>query len=405
MIRFLLSVVVYMLFVHVLVGQTPGCTDPLAKNYQPMATVNDGSCMYVATSVAPDQTYDLPATVAETSGLIRWNGTLWTHNDDSDTQLFALEEPDGDIIQECLLTGVINQDWEDIDQDESWIYIGDFGNNNAGNRQNLHILRVEKATLCSGQPKIDTLWFQYEDQTDFGDQGSNTTDFDCEAMVVGTDSIYLFTKQWTSLGTAVYTLPKQLGDHEAKYKTTYPVNGLITGATWLEDKNLLALCGYSPILQPFLFLCYDYSDTDFFSGNKRRLELTLPFHQIEGITTADGLNYALTNERFTQVLMVPQRLHEINLNAYLEGYLDGQTSVDSEVSELGDLLVSTENGAVVIQAGDDWLGQPVQVVDLWGRVLVEESLRSSRQRITILGARPAFLIVQVGSIVQRVVVW
>ncbi len=203
MVRFHLSFLFCWFFVNLVAGQSPGCTDPLAENYQAMATVNDGTCIYKATAVAPVQTNDLPAAISETSGLIRWNGALWTHNDDTDTQLFALEEPSGVIVQECHLPGVTNQDWEDIDQDDGWIYIGDFGNNSSGNRQNLHILRIEKANLCTVQPKIDTLWFQYEDQTDFSNQGSNATDFDCEAMVVGADSIYLFTKQWTSLGTSV----------------------------------------------------------------------------------------------------------------------------------------------------------------------------------------------------------
>lgn len=96
-------------------SQTPGCTDPLAENYQLMATFNDGTSIYKATGVTSVQTNDLPNAISKTSGLIRWNGALWTHNDNSDTQLFALEEPGGKIVQECLLPGVINQDWEDID--------------------------------------------------------------------------------------------------------------------------------------------------------------------------------------------------------------------------------------------------------------------------------------------------
>ncbi len=183
-------------------------------------------------------------------------------------------------------------------------------------------------------------------------------------MVVVADSIYLFTKQWTSLSTSVYRLSKEPGNYEAKYKTTYSINGLITGATWLEEKKLLALSGYSPLLQPFLFLFYDYSDIHFFGGNKRRLELTLPFHQIEGITTTDGLEYALTNERFTQVLMIPQRLHYVDPSAYLEGYLDGPTGVESEGRELQVLKVTSAGGAIILHADNDWLGQPIRVIDL-----------------------------------------
>ncbi|MBK7342157.1 MAG: T9SS C-terminal target domain-containing protein [Saprospiraceae bacterium] len=294
-------------------AQVPGCTDPLALNFDPSAETNDGSCMYAPTGISPYLTQELPTSLSETSGLIDWDGHFWTHNDDTDIRLYALDPQDASIADECLLAGVINQDWEDIDQDDTWIYVGDFGNNSSGNRQDLHILRIEKSTLCTGQPQIDTLWYSYEDQIDFSNQGSNTTDYDCEAMVVGADSIYLFTKQWKSLGTAVYALSKLPGDQIAELRGTWPVNGLITGATWMEGDRVLALCGYSSLLQPFLYVCYDYQGHSFFSGNKRRLELTLPFHQIEGISTTDGLDYTLSNERFSQIVMVPPRLHHVDL--------------------------------------------------------------------------------------------
>ena len=69
-----------------------------------------------------------------------------------------------------------------------------------------------------------------------------------------------------NLSTAVYVLPKIPGDHIAELRATWPVNGLITGATWLEEKHLVVLCGYSSLLQPFLFLCYDYQEYDFFAA-------------------------------------------------------------------------------------------------------------------------------------------
>ncbi len=383
-------------------AQVSGCTDPLAQNYDPLAVNNDGSCVYAAAGVSPYQTLDLPSAVSETSGLIDWDGAFWTHNDDTDVQLYALDPADASISQECLLAGVINQDWEDIDQDDAWIYIGDFGNNSSGNRQDLHILRIEKASLCSGQPQIDTLWFSYEDQTDFGNQGSNNTNYDCEAMIVGTDSIYLFTKQWKGLGTSVYGLPKTPGDHSAEWRSSWPVNGLITGATWLEEMRLVVLSGYSALLQPFVFLCYDYPGHDFFSGNKRRLEITLPFHQVEGITTTNGLDYALTNERFSQIVMVPPRLHRLDLEAYLSAYLDGSTSLDGQVPLEPEVIVTVEGGRIVIQTEETSIGQPWRVMDLWGHVLLEGVLHSARQHLESFNAQPGWYVVQLGHEVYKV---
>ena len=54
-------------------AQTFGCTDPMASNYNPNATKNNGSCIYVDTSVAPYRSLNLDAKVIETSGLIKWN--------------------------------------------------------------------------------------------------------------------------------------------------------------------------------------------------------------------------------------------------------------------------------------------------------------------------------------------
>jgi hypothetical protein len=62
---------------------------------------------------------------------------------------------------------VKNTDWEEISQDSSYIYVGDFGNNYQGNRTDLHILRIEKKSFLLNQPIIDTISFSYSNQTDF----------------------------------------------------------------------------------------------------------------------------------------------------------------------------------------------------------------------------------------------
>ena len=68
-------------------AQTLGCTDPMAINYNPNATINNGSCVYADTSIAPNSSVNLDAKVTETSGLIKWNNHIWTHNDNDDLNL------------------------------------------------------------------------------------------------------------------------------------------------------------------------------------------------------------------------------------------------------------------------------------------------------------------------------
>ena len=42
---------IYMCFEQHAIAQIRGCTDPLSQNYNPNATVNDGSCLYAKTKV------------------------------------------------------------------------------------------------------------------------------------------------------------------------------------------------------------------------------------------------------------------------------------------------------------------------------------------------------------------
>lgn len=303
-------------------AQISGCTDPLAKNYNPAATLNDGSCQYKSLKIKPEYSIRLSDSLKETSGLIAFNGLLWSHNDDHDTTLYGLDSL-GKIRKKVILN-TVNHDWEEISQDDTHLYVGDFGNNFKGNRIDLHILKIEKKSLFNENPIIDTISFSYSDQTDFTAQKGNTTNFDCEAFIATRDSIYLFSKQWTSSKTSIYVLPNQPGKQIAQYKETLNTEGLVTGATYLESKKRIVLCGYSKTGKTFLYLLYDFKNHDFLSGNKRKIDLKLPFHQIEGIATRDGLHYYVTNESLVRkpILNVPQQIHYFDLSSLLNSDLD-----------------------------------------------------------------------------------
>lgn len=317
-----LSLILSLLFCLTLQAQVPGCTDPLSKNYNPQATLNDGSCEYKMTKVKPITSVKLSDEVNETSGLTYWNGHLYTHNDDTYTTLYALDTLTGTIHHTFEIPGVTNRDWEEITQDSSYVYIGDFGNNHNGSRIDLHIIRLAKDSLITGNPVAELINFTYSDQVMDTIKGGDRTDFDCEAMIVSGDSIYLFTKQWNSKRTSLYALPKAPGTHIAQLKATHNVDGLITGATYMQDEQLVVLTGYSKTLKPFFYLLYGFNGTDFFSGNKRKINIRLPFHQIEGITTTNGLDFYITNENFESwPVKVKQKLHKFDLRPYLQHFL------------------------------------------------------------------------------------
>lgn len=312
--------ILFFLFAYISYAQTKGCTDRLAENFNPTATENDGSCKYVPTKIKVKFSKKLSDSIAETSGLIASENVLWTHNDDLDTTLYGLDK-NGKIKKKINLEKIKNNEWEDISQDSLYFYLGDFGNNITGARKNLHLLRIEKKSILTPTPVIDTIAFTYDNQIDFEPKKeANTTDFDCEAFIVSNDSIYLFTKQWVSEKTNVYRLPKDPGTQIAKYKETLDVEGLITGATILPQKKGVVLCGYSGLMLPFVYLLYGYKNNDFSTGNKRRIRISLPFHQIEAITTEDGSLFYLTNEATVKKPFIdnPQQIHTIDLSPYLK---------------------------------------------------------------------------------------
>lgn len=367
--------------------QVPGCTDTQATNYNPLATLNDGSCLYSAVSVLPDTSIELPLTLNESSGLIFWNNTLLTHNDNTDTTLYALDTASAAIPQTYPIHGVTNNDWEEISQDDNYIYIGDFGNNGNGNRTNLNILRISKASLLSGNPVADSINFVYENQVDYTPTGANNTDFDCEAFVVSTDSIFLFSKQWLSHKTALYALPKTPGSYTATLKDAFDVQGLITGATYLEQERIVALCGYSQAVQPYILLCYDFQGTDFFGANKRKLTVSLPQHQTEGIATANGLKYYLTNEKLYQPPYVntTQKLHILDLSPFLLPYLL-PTGISSSMQHpklsIGIYPNPSYNKISIVSKGMP-LPYPYSIISLSGVKVMEGFVERELQTINI----------------------
>ncbi len=300
-------------------AQIPGCTDPQATNYNPAATVNNGSCVYNDPAISPWQSIPLHASVKETSGLTFHNASLITHNDDGPPRLFILDTLNAQIIDSLSLNQTQNIDWEDLQTDASHFYVGDVGNNSSGNRQNLRIFKVP----FSNTNEADTIGFSYPDQLDFNPLAANTTNFDCEAFVVFEDSIYLFSKRWNDLYTFLYAIPNSPGNHSARLVQSFDAGGLVTGASVDTLNKRLVLCGYSPQLQPFIWLLYDFENRDFFSGNKRKLSLNLPLHQIEAITQIGNDRYVMSNEffHFAPLQPVYQALHYVDLHAYFSGFL------------------------------------------------------------------------------------
>jgi hypothetical protein len=302
-------------------GQVPGCTDKSAVNFNPRATVNNGSCNYSPVIATPVLKFLQPPILEENSGMIFWNNMLWQHNDSGgEAAIYAMDTMGRRIFNRVILNGASNTDWEDMTQDETHIYIGDFGNNANGARKDLKIYKILKNDIGDTttfnmiiQPEI--ISFRYEDQPLMQVAvPPNTTDFDCEAMISYHEKLYLFTKQWKGKGTVVYELDKTAGDQVAIKKDSLNVGGLISGADINITTGRIVLTGYSLVSGRFLYLLYDFPEMNFFRGNKRKISLNGPY-QTESVSFKDEWNIYLGSESFSSM---KQRLEILNLEDFFK---------------------------------------------------------------------------------------
>jgi hypothetical protein len=244
--------------------------------------------------------FELPWQVEETSGLLFLDGKIVTHNDRGDTSnLYEIDSLTGNLLRTININNVSNVDWEDLADDETYIYVGDFGNNN-GTRTDLKIHRILKSDFKNNTSiSAEVISFSYEDQTNFND--SNDHNFDAEAFVIYEDSILIFTKNRGDFKTNVYKIPKTIGNHTGVKVSSANVAGLITGATY--NGNFL-LCGYDGDLIPFLIqISFDRAPgDDIFSSGFTKESLTTQLgqgSQVEAITSFKLGKYYISREFFS----------------------------------------------------------------------------------------------------------
>lgn len=308
----------------------PGCTDPLATNYNASATSNDGSCLYPVTNFTPVLQSELSNDLKEISGLVLAGARWWGHNDSGfDEEFFRIEPQTGNVPQKIELKNAKNRDWEDIAFETQNLYIGDFGNN-TNNRQNLGIYIVPLSAIGNSNSETvqefewNFLPFSYIDQTNYAELPEDSSVYDCEAMIVQEGKVHLFTKSRRNYNTVHYTV--NTSNNVADKIETFDCKGLITGASLSPDGKLIALVGYD--LRPFIptvfcWLLWDWpAGTDqFFAGNKRRIELgtALQIGQVESIGFATDRAAYLSNERtdFNGVTIVDESIWSVDFSAWV----------------------------------------------------------------------------------------
>jgi hypothetical protein len=242
----------------------------------------------------------LGTSLNESSGILYLNEKIITHNDSQgEAALFEVDSLTGQASRIVVVANAFNNDWEDLAYDDTYIYIGDFGNN-SGDRTDLKIYRISQFdywNTTNDTVIADTIRFSYSAQTDFTPH-LNATNWDCEAMTIIGDSIYLFSKNWNNQKTYVYIFPKSIGNYSLNIRDSLPIQGLITSADFNSISNRLMLVGYTPFA-PFV-VEIDWNTTVPTSQlSRNRYSISVPGSiQVEAIAAISGNNYYLTSEAF-----------------------------------------------------------------------------------------------------------
>lgn len=252
----------------------------------------------LAQTLVTENTIALDNEVQETSGLLNLEGRIITHNDEGgEAKLYEIDTASGAVLRTVAVVNAVNHDWEEITQDNSYIYIGDFGNNRGG-RKDLKIYRILKEEYLNtnnNEVKADSILFHYKDQTEFT-SSLYTTNYDAEAVIIRNDSLYIFTKNWANHKTYIYSLPNQPGNREAHKIDSLNVQGWITGVVYNAEESTISLIGYA-LSGPFLWRCSHFQGMMLSKGRNERFSIALPPNiQLEGICHDDGKNYFLSSE-------------------------------------------------------------------------------------------------------------
>lgn len=320
-------------------AQIADCTDPQATNYNPAATVNNGSCVYPVTNYSPVLIGNLGSALNESSGLAFINGELWSHNDSGNpNEIHRINTADATVTRTVVIENAVNADWESVTQNDEYLFVGDFGNNN-GNRTNLNILKIsidDILNTVNDTVQAEVIQFSYADQSTFSSLPNNNN-FDCEGFFYANDSLHLFSKNWANLKTKHYVLPAAAATFQAQLTDSFNVDGLITDAATNAD-GIITLLGYknngNNLYTCFIWLVYDYPSLyNCFGGNKRRIEIgsALTLGQTEGITLMDNNTGYISSELITAgIFTFPPKLHSFNIDTYVS---DIVTAVKQETTQ------------------------------------------------------------------------
>ncbi len=282
-------------------------------------------CFVKAQITSFQEVGNLPLGLQEISGSVFYNQSIYALNDSGgSTQLIEINPQTAELIREIDILGATNVDWEAMSMDETHIYIGDIGNN-AGNRQDLTIYKIQKSEMAQSSISAESFVFSYSDQINFENEFQNHN-FDAEAMIVIGDSIYIFSKNWVDQQTKVYAIAKDGSQSVANLVAEIEVNTLVTDACYDAPSNQLVLIGYSEMLQPKTIVFPNFNTSNISNNTFETYALPIDFGtvlQTESVSYLGDNTYAVGNEYYSTVvaginIISEARLHTFTLNSTLQ---------------------------------------------------------------------------------------
>lgn len=237
--------------------------------------------------------------IEETSGIINFNGRMITHNDSGgEAALYEIDITNGQVKRSVIIKNANNIDWEDITQDDDYIYLCDIGNN-SNTRKDQIIYKISKSDYLKNKEVIaEKIEISFTEQTNFA-KSNKETNFDAEAVVSLGDYLFLFTKNWGDLKTSVYKVPKEKGVYKLQRAGSYDINGLVTGADYSKNNDTILLTGYSSFI-PFVAIITNFPQDNPLGGKIEKKQLNVNGSlQIEGVAANPDGSYYLTAEKMT----------------------------------------------------------------------------------------------------------
>lgn len=225
--------------------------------------------------------------VKESSGFeLADDGNLWTHADGGNAPVLYKVTPAGQLLQTLEIPNTTNLDWEDLTRDDQgYIYIGDFGNNQ-NRRKNLRIFRVKENDVS----QIDTISFSYADQTAFPPSKADWN-FDCEAFFYFKGNLYLFSKNRGTNGQVkMYQIPAKPGTYRAEAADSLAIASRITAADISPDGQTMVLLGYGN-----LYIFNNKGSDHFFDSPKTCIPIAKS-GQAEALVFLNNRDFVYSNE-------------------------------------------------------------------------------------------------------------